>query len=468
MTSLNRTPLSSSLPIALLLAALLGSACDSGGPGGASKAAEGGLKKRALPSVRVAPVTVREMTRVLETTSKLESEREIQVVPRVAGIVNALSAEEGDVVEQGAVLATLDDVEPSLAVKDAEVALREAQNNLDRLQLSLREGDARVARMQVAFEQAARDYERNLKLFSGEKVASALSESALEASKLARDNAEADRVDADLARERVKLELAAGETALERARITLERARVTLTYTRITAPFAGVVAQRSLKVGDWIGPGTTAFVLSDVSLLRCVFSRPQEELELFARVGAGNGDGALAILATADAYPERTFAGWIERVSPTIEAQSGQFRVTGRLECVQDGGRVRLLPGMLVRLRIVTDRHPDALVVPKRALEREGERRYLWVVRAEAVHRTEVVEGFGEGEWVEVLPSADSVLVAGDPVVVVGARDLSDGDAVRVDAASDSAGASGASPEEDPTAAVDGTESGADDGAEPE
>lgn len=390
--------------------------------------------------MRVAPVVVREMAHVLETTSKLESEREIQVMPRVAGLVLSLAAEEGDAVEPGAVLAVLDDVEPTLAAKDAEVALQEAKNTLDRLRLAQREAEARVQRVQIAFEQAARDYERNLKLFEGEKVASALSESALEASKLARDNADADRVDADLARERSRLDLTAGETSVERAAITLERARVTLAHTRITAPFAGVVAQRSLKVGDWIGPGTPAFVLTDVTLLRCAFSRPQEELELFARMGAGNGDGELSIGATADAFPGRTFSGWIERISPTIEAQSGQFRVTGRLECAQDGGRVRLLPGMLVRLRIVTDRHPNALVVPKRALEREGERRFLLVAEREsatpkqaAVRRVEVEEGFGEGEWTEVLPRAGQRLGAGDLVVVVGGRDLSEGDVVSVD-----------------------------------
>jgi membrane fusion protein (multidrug efflux system) len=416
-----------------LLAAGLATACNRGGAASASEAAEGGLQKRELPSVRVAPVVVREMAHVLETTSKLESEREIQVMARASGFVISLAAEEGDAVEPGAALAVLDDVEQALAVRDAEVALQEAENALERLQLAQREAAARVDRVQIAFEQAARDYERNLKLFQGEQVASALSQSALEASKLARDNADADRVDSELARERARLDLAAGETSVERAEITLERARVTLAHTRITAPFAGVVAQRNLKVGDWIGPGTPAFVLTDVSLLRCGFSRPQEELELFARVGAGNGDGELSIRATADAFPGRTFSGWIERISPTIEAQSGQFRVTGRLECVQDGGRVRLLPGMLVRLRIVTDRHPNALVVPKRALEREGERRYLWVVRAGIVQRTEVLEGYSEGEWMEVAPAPGAELVAGDQVVVVGARELADGDAVLVD-----------------------------------
>jgi membrane fusion protein (multidrug efflux system) len=434
-----RAPAPAAFP-ACLVAALVLAGCGRGSAGASPQAAEGNLRKRELPSVRVAPVVVREMARVLETTSKLESEREIRVVPRVSGVVVSLAAEEGDIVEHGAVLALLDDVQETLAVKDAEVALREAENELDRLRLAEREAEARVQRLQLAFDQAARDYERNLRLFEGEKVASALSQSALEASKLARDNADADRVDASLARERAKLQLAAGETALERARITLDRARVTLTYTKVTAPFAGVVAERSVKVGDSVGPGTTAFVLTDVALLRCVFSRPQEELELFARVGSGNGDGKLTISATADAFPGRTFDGWIERVSPTIDAQSGQFRVTGRLECVQDGGRVRLLPGMLVRLRIVTDRHLEALVVPKRALEREGERRFLLAADRDpvtpghaSVRRVEVVEGFAQGEWIEVLPRAGQALAAGEAVIVVGGRDLAPGDVVTVD-----------------------------------
>ena len=427
------------LTLALAGGAWLG-ACG-GGAGASPQAVEGGLKKRELPSVRVAPVVAREMARVLETTSKLESEREIEIMPRASGVLLALSAEEGDAVEQGTVLALMDDVEQTLAVKDAEVALRESENELDRLRLAQREADARVQRLQTALEQAHRDHERNLKLFAGEKVASALSQSALEASKLALDNADADRRDAELSRERAGLDLAAVETALERARITLERARVSLGYTRITAPFAGVVAERNVKVGDAVGPGTMAFVLTDVALLRCVFSRPQEELELFAHVGATNGDQKLTIRATADAFPGRSFEGWIERVSPTIEAQSGQFRVTGRLECVQDGGRVRLLPGMLVRLRIVTDRHPDALVVPKRALEREGERRFVLVAEPDPetaghaiVRRVEVQEGFADGDSVEILARAGSrPLAVGDAVIVVGGRDLAEGDAVAVD-----------------------------------
>jgi len=427
VSTLNRPSLP---PVLLLVLSLAGCSKGLGGP----EASEGGVQQRELATVRVSPVIARDMARMLETTSKLESEREIAIVPRVAGVVDALYVEEGSLVAKGAELATLDSTEQALAVQDSEVAWSESKNSLERLRLAVREAEARGQRTQTALEQAARDYERNLKLFTGEKVASALSQSALEASKLAHDNAQSDRQDAELLLERSKLELKAGETAVERARITLEKARLALTWTHVTAPFAGVVARRNVRVGDAVGASTTMFVLTDIELLRCVFSRPQEELELFARVGQGQTEERLVIEATADAYPGRTFSGWIERVSPTIEAQSGQFRVTGRLECVQDGGRVRLLPGMLVRLAIVTERHADALVVPKRALEREGERRYVLVVRDGKVARVEVLEAFSDAEYVEVAPAAGATLALGEPVIVVGGRDLTEGESVQVDA----------------------------------
>jgi hypothetical protein len=86
-----------------------------------------------------------------------------------------------------------------------------------------------------------------------------------------------------------------------------------------------------------------------------------------------------------------------------------------------------------VRLAIVTDRHADALTVPKRALEREGDRRHVLGVRDGIVRRIDVEEGFSDEDFVEVRSSSGASLAAGDLVIVVGGRDLHDGDAVLVD-----------------------------------
>ena len=92
----------------------------------------------------------------------------------------------------------------------------------------------------------------------------------------------------------------------------------------------------------------------------------------------------------------------------------------------------RLLPGMLIRIEIVTERHPRALVVPKRAIRREGDRSSIVVVRDNKAHSVIVSEGFTDDTSVEILPAESAELAPGVPVVVVGNRDLEEGAEVLV------------------------------------
>jgi multidrug efflux pump subunit AcrA (membrane-fusion protein) len=124
--------------------------------------------------------------------------------------------------------------------------------------------------------------------------------------------------------------------------------------------------------------------------------------------------------------PGRTFRGEIKLVSPTIDPASGSFRVTVQLPPTERG-EPGLLPGMLVRLEIVTDRHPNALVVPKRALRREGGSNFVFVVAANRARRVEVTEGFSDDDATEVIPRDPALLAAGARVIVVGNREIEDG-----------------------------------------
>ena len=95
--------------------------------------------------------------------------------------------------------------------------------------------------------------------------------------------------------------------------------------------------------------------------------------------------------------------------------------------------RRHILPGMLLRIRIVTERHLDALVVPKRALLREGESYFVFVAENGIATRVRVKAGFADSDFTEVIAVESGALTAGAPIVVVGNRDLEDGD--RVEAA---------------------------------
>jgi len=456
------------IALAALLAWLPLAACSKGTQAG-DDASANQVSKREPTKVRVATVDRRETVRRLETTTRVEAEHQVEIFPRAAGVVRELLVEEGDQVEAGRVLARLDDRESQIAKADAQTALDEALANLPKLALAVREATAQREASQRAADQAVRDHERNAAISEGEAGKPGLiSRRDLDASRLARDQALGELESSDLAEQRAIVEEQAGQAAVDRARLGLERAELDLSYMEITAPFDGVIAERSIDVGATLAISQPAFVLSDRRNLRAVFYRPQRELALFrlagettpdddlpANGGAADGHGLLEIEARAEALPGRVFHGSIERIAPTIDPASGNFRVTARMEVGEPPHN--LLPGMLVRLSIVTDRHPDALMVPKRAIRREGDRDLVFVVRDGRAHEVVVEEGFADGDDVEVIAESGSI-AAGDQVVVVGNRDLEDGAQVAIPE-DDGEAADGATPPappaEDPAATAD-------------
>jgi membrane fusion protein (multidrug efflux system) len=402
---------------------------------------EGTVKKRQPARVLVENSERREMVRLLETTTRVESERQVEIYPRASGVVTALFVEEGQTVTEGQVLASLDSRDAEFAVDDAKIALEEARALVPKLQIATQEAEARAETAKRSYEQASRDYARNESIAkSGPGAPALLSPKDLDASRLLRDNAQSEAQTAQLALSRAKIEDQASQTAVRRAELTLERAELELSYMDITAPFAGVLAERSIKVGDTLGASTAAFTITDPNDLRAVFYRPQRELPLFvvdpaeAALGAGRAGAEIEIRATAEARPGKTFRGTIQRIAPTIDPQSGNFRVTARLANLAEGDEhAQLLPGMLVRLAIVTERRPNALVVHKRALRREGDANIIFAVRDGHAVRIAIEERLSDDQYVEVAPLAGATLEPGEPVVVVGNRDLEDGAEVKIE-----------------------------------
>jgi len=448
--------------LALLIAASLSlAACDGEGE---SRAADdethGSVRLREPTRVRVEPAQRCEMVSALETTTNLQSERRVSISPRVGGEVVAVLAEEGDVVEIGALLAKLDPRDAQVTLEEAKNAVNESAHAVDRAAVAIREAEARIEGSRLAYENADAIYRRN----EGQNLISAQDLDQLE---LNRDTSRSEWQQAKLALETAKIDARSAETNHTKAQLALERAELNVSFTELRAPFTGTVAKRSVRVGEQLSMATEAFVLIDLDDLRAEFYRPQRELALFT--GRVDDDGnptntALSVSVTAEALPGVDFAGELVRVSPDIDPESGSFRVTVDVEPVQHG--VRLLPGMLVRLRVVTHRHPDALVVSKRALRREGETSVIFAVRDGVAVRIVVDEAYSDEALVEVRPHDGYELEAGDEVVIVGNRDLEDGDPVDVTREAVAATESSANAK-DEAAALRGAESADDDAPDP-
>lgn len=381
MSAIQSTP-------ALVLAALLPfCACTGGLPGASALAPTEGRSAEAVP-VRAERPQVGDVAEHIEANAELEALGWADVPARVAGQVVEVAAEVNDRVQAGQVLARLAPEEFALRVEDARHALAQAQ------------GRARQA--EVAEEEARADSART------ERQRELLPADAVERSRFAALRASA------------ALDVARAEAA--RSQVALDLSERDLDLCAIRAPIAGVVARREVRTGAQLVPHTVAFRVVDTARLVARLRVPQRDV---ARVQPGQ----VARVYT-EATGETPVEGRLEVVSPVVDPATGTLELTVRVP--DTGGRLR--PGMFGRVRLVTQVHTGALLVPKEAVVLEGARTVVYAVREGKAVAVPIRTGLSDERRVEVLPLAEQgpELGPSDLVVVVGQSNLRPGGAVRV------------------------------------
>jgi membrane fusion protein (multidrug efflux system) len=186
----------------------------------------------------------------------------------------------------------------------------------------------------------------------------------------------------------------------------------------LVAPINGTVSLRDVSIGDMASVGTRVFQITDLSHPKVIMYRPQREM-MTLHVGQ-------PLTVTSEAMPGAVIVGAVERIAPTVDMETGTVKVTAALI----PGDLRIPAGILVKIKLVLDRHESALLIPKKALFHEGDFVYCYVVREDKAVRVEVFGGYETDEEIEAAEG--TLLLADDVVVVVGADRLGDGDSVEI------------------------------------
>ena len=203
---------------------------------------------------------------------------------------------------------------------------------------------------------------------------------------------------------------------LDALRAGYDRAKLELGYTEIRAPITGVVSARNIKVGNTIGPNDPTFTVTDLDPLIAYVHVPEKE---FRKIAPGQ-----TAEVVVDALGGDRFVGNIERISPTVDPQTGTFKA--RVE-VADQSR-RLKPGMFARVNIVYERRQAALQLPRTAIvDADGEQSVYVVTDGKAQQRM-IRTGLSNAGWIEVLDG----LEGGERVVTVGQAGLKTGTPVKI------------------------------------
>jgi RND family efflux transporter MFP subunit len=348
---------SSRLPLSATLVVL--AAC--GGGGAAEDAALDSTAAPPAVTVAASGLAVVDSFRLEEGptfSGTLVAERSAQLRPQVGGAVLVVRVRAGDRVGAGQALAVID----TLVLAD----------------------HARSARLGVtSAELGASTAERNLARSNELFRAGAIAERDLEA---ARNQA------------------AQANAMLEDARARLASATKQLSNATVRAPFAGVVSEVPVSVGDVVQPGgDPVAVVVDPGSLELEAAVPASNLAEL-RVGS-------PVEFTVASHPGRVFEGRVARVNPAVDATTGQLQLYVR---VPNADRT-LAAGLFAEGRVAV-RSTRGLGVPAAALDARSTTPSVKRVRGGLVQVVPVTVGLRDllAERVEIT----SGLAAGDTVLV--------------------------------------------------
>jgi RND family efflux transporter MFP subunit len=398
-----------------------------------------GLPERVTTTVD--PLTVGLFVREITGTGVVEARQERPLSFASAGSVAEVWVAEGDTVEAGAPLAQLDrsalereltNARASLASADAEAERLRVQQAADRLELEVAVANAvdAVAQAERVAAQATTDADLARELFA----LGATSRDSLRAAEDLREATERSLAQARTtlttaeARQQNYAALAAAQLASAAAQRTqletqLANLEQRLADTTLVAPFAGVITNLGVRVGDSVST-QPVMTLADTGEVR-VRARFDESRASDLRSGQ-----RASIIPDADA--SQRLEASVESISPVAQRDAGgaaQVTALLRFETASDQERVR--PGFTVTVRVRVRELADALLMPLEAISEGPEGPY--VVRIEP----DAEGGVARRVNVAVLernPTVAAVvgdLRSGDLIAVIDLDRLSDGLRVR-------------------------------------
>lgn len=341
---------------------------------------------------------------VLDASGYVVARREATVSSKVTGRVAEVLVEEGMEVGEGQLLARLDDVNARRELELARARAAAARSALAEIEVQLRQAELDLRRTRALLEKGAE------------------SQAKLDAALAARDGLTA------------RLEVARAEVTVAERQVAL--GRQALEDTRIRAPFAGVAVSKDAQPGEMISPVSAGGGFTRTGITTIV---DMSSLEIEVDVNeayiqrVSQNQRAVALL---DAYPEWRIPAHVITIVPTADRQKATVKVRIGFD---ELGDPRILPDMGVKVSFRSEEESaggeaagraSAVLIPRSAVRREGERAVVFVVTGDRAERRAISLGPSGADdgIVEVVAGVRPT----DRVVLDPPETLRDGDAVRV------------------------------------
>jgi HlyD family secretion protein len=359
-----------------------------------------GLRALLGPRVPAWVVEQRELVQRVVASGRVLAPARIQVGSVVVGRVTRVPVDKGNRVSPGDLLVQLDDVEARAALSQARAQAAQAAARLEQVEVvSVRVTSEALRQAELRLAQAEVKLARQRTLAEAGSVSLSDLDDAIQARDLAGSQVESARIQASAAASGA--DRRAVLAALDQARGAEQAAAARLDQLSIRSPAAGVVTEREVEPGDVVQPGRALLVLARDGATQLSVQPDEKNLALL-RLGQ-------AAIASADAYPDRTFPARVAYIAPAVDLARGTVEV--KLDV--DSPPPFLRPDMTVSVNIETGRDARAIVLPTAAIRDPGTTPWALVIRDGKTVRQAVTLGLRGDGTVQVL----SGLAPGEAVI---------------------------------------------------
>jgi membrane fusion protein (multidrug efflux system) len=342
---------------------------------GKQDAAPAGAGAPPPPQVGVVTVQPRSVALSTELPGRVEALRVAQVRARVNGVVLKRLFVEGSDVKAGQALFQIDPAPYQAALDSARATLAKAQANR-----------AMATELATRYKPLAE----------------------------ARAISQQDYINAEAARLQAEADVAAGQAAVQTAKLNLA-------YASVTAPIAGRIGRATVTEGALVSAAeaTLMATIQQVGTVYVNFTQPNNEVLRLRRLMAanklrkvGNGEGA-EVRIVLDDGSELQRPGKLLFTDLSVDPTSGQVMLRAEVPNAQG----LLLPGQYVRVRITQAELPAAVLLPQQAVTRTAQGDNVLVVGPENKPQARQIQlGDAQGnDWIVL-----SGLQAGERVIVEG------------------------------------------------
>ncbi len=331
-----------------------------------------------MPNYITATAEIGDIENNVMASGKVKALNTVDVGAQVSGEVTRLYVEVGDEVQQGDLIAQIDQVtqrnnlsNQQASLEQSEAAIQSAEAELLSRQASLKSAQADLNSRQSELKQAQADFARLKDLVAIDAISQQeydTQATSVETARAAVDNARAAIDTAKAAIVTTRANINSQRAELRKAQTNVSTAEEDLSYTTIRAPMAGTVVSITTEQGTTVNANQTAptiVTLADLSTVR-INAQISEADVINVQAGMpvyfniiGNPDQKYdATLKAIEPAPEN--------ISDTSSTDSAIYYI-GYIEVPNDERRFRI--DMTAQVYIVIDEAKDALLIPSAALQ---------------------------------------------------------------------------------------------------